>query len=1238
MKKSIRILALVLSVAVICGALIIAAFAYPQATITGVEDRVFLGFENQTVGHFADFTTTQYHSFTAEYKAIANQPMYDTINRTGVATINQDVKGNKYFSVDGAGSGTSYNPYINLYVAANPAAADFVLENSEYTGENNVQYKLRDYYAVLDLDLWSPTGVLNKGGAIKLHCNGWMDKADGSGGAKASYVNPAIAAVNLGNDATGSYIQASGTNYYIDMTKWNHVTIVEDAKVMTDDDGEYLDIYATLWVNGVFKATWKVGSTQDNTPQPNYKFVYDRTAVNYREVRLGTLSTADGDGSSTAFDNIHIRAIDKDAYTGNLASVIAGQKDMTEWDASLYNRANMPYTTTVAVNTETGEEYDDLAYAIEMAENNDTIVLKGNCTDDVENIAKNITIITAKNGVDAADGVYTVGQLKNAQGYSVVASGEEGAIYKYVIAEAQESLLIDWNACTCPLCTAGEADEAHPGGVSTEINLGANIYDSYVDQGGKSHDFVVVVGTQQYVLVGWKNADTGDVIAKDATVDEDLLAEGYIALEPVWLIRVPTYSYTSNAGKEIIAFDDTTFADVITGAKRNSTITLLNDVKVATGAAIRPTRGFTLDLDGYTIDAVTTGAKHDLIWPNTTSEKFTFKSTTPGGKIFHAKANGAGALFNSGFMIQTSKNEIVFEGDGLAVYCAVVIGGTNVKATIDGGEYYQTAADQFGLFQFNSLDDVTIKNATLYANEKTVIAARDRYEPAAGAKEQITIDNCEIYARVISNLSHDGLKVTITNSYLVGNIDPLTTGALDDVSADGGEWIIGEGCYVAEGSVLNEQFVKLADGVKKVEAPTKKTITLNLNTFTVVEAGKVDPSTYVITKTDKECTFATYYTANDPTVITWYDVDGTTVLGTTESYPGFVAIPPASVSAADGWVKATYNEWLNANGGEDLTVPEAETASFTLKEGSTYTYVAGDVLAYINYALYNHFELAIYLPKAAELPEGIEITSVYCTTGTKAIANSGGNYLIDGVTMDRYAAYPTARGMATNQTITVNYTYNGTDITYISPEFCAGSYADAVFTDATVSADEKALVADMLAYIVEAQNIANSAINDATMTAYNNYKSYCTPVPAYEEVTGDISALAPYISDIKVAYSIGHGGLQFRFKMTSDAIANGVAVNCTGFSFSPSRDFTNADLYTSGSAKYTITHNTKIYDFALDTFTIQVVDKDGVELASVQYSFRQYMTSVKDTATAEEWSLLETTLAYATTAKKVASK
>ncbi len=1239
MKKSIKILALVLTLVLLSGALAVFAFAADDAAdeISGVRflfDEKF-EIESQTWENGASLPNSDsnnpYLSGSGSTLPLT-WVIYAGRNGTPSITTSEYEPTNHFFNWNSNSSAQGTNggaPYLVLKYGNDLTASNYMSQTANL-GKDVTSL-------VYDVDLRVPTGTIQQYMTIAptlVMLDGTVDdngtpapKRVFAPGTKPQFVfrNDGGKVVFYSKDSTGAWTK---TLAKFDSSSWIHLTMAIVPEVKLDSAGDnYLELYTYFYVNGEYVYGGLAWSNEGDKAENYYQG--DKTAIYTTDTRVEFPNIYDTTGNTQVnLDNISAY-ITTPEYTGNLFTVIDTQASILDADVNVYDPDNTPFGNIVCTNSTTGVNYDSLQKAINKADEGDVITLAANVADTVT-VDKLVTI---------ACGDYTVTKV-NSVGDITVKFDEETK--SYVTEYAQEGIFVEWNACPCGL---DSCDETHPGSTTSTVYEGQSIIDSYDKNAEWS--LVTTNPAAKYILTGWED-ENGNIFDVNATVTADMVAktEGYLALTPVLAVYTPVISYTNASGELVDSYSDVSLNSVFVNAQNNSTIDLLADIKVS--AAIGSNKNFTLALNGHTIDAVndstTSAAKFHLF--NVNAGHLTIDGTVEGSKIFLTYYNGS--KFAGDSVFYTNKGtSLTVEGSGLSVYScllAYIYGGDVV---FNGGSYFNTnAADHWGYIQAEGVESFEMNDATVRTESMgTLLCVRGTGMGSISATVDPVMDfnNCVLIAGTTGNVvgyGQDRVAVNFNDCYIGGNVNPIYY-ATNGVATNVGTITIGEGCFVKESATVSTD-IKLAEGCALVSAPKIVTYKLPLNTF-AAENGVVAASTYEITVTDVPVTYGSVVAdPNAKATINWYNTDGS-LMGTTEGVPGTEATAPAmAVDGTEGWVKGIYTDWTNEDGEVSTLVPVgADEVSFTLVENSAVTYVAGDIPLYMNYELIMHFQLNIYAPVNA--PEGI---TDYLVNGRTV----SGNYKIGGVQCGVQNFWPNAQGLDDNRTQTVTFTYNGTAISK-SYVVNVADYAEQIL-NGEYSAETKTAIADMLRYVAAANKAAGQTVAAKVNTLLET--APVSEIPELEAaVNADLTEISKYIDKISVVFNSSNGCVQFRFDKTQYALD----VEAEDTSKEENLTFvvkggSNTDITATDAAigrypqiaagteaygnAFKYTHNMRVYDFD-ETFTIQV-RLDGEVIAEAEYSVYDYLEAIKDVATEDQWNLLLVTLAFSKSASVYTGK
>lgn len=384
MTKRTKILALILSLALILGAVAVVAFS----AVTGLNETYKTGFENAALatGLTANGTFDSYSITTS--------------GRNGNYSIEQNpYDNNKYFR-------------FNFYDEAQTGAGSYIYKYLVGNSKPLSTYS----YNVLDFDFWTPTGTVKHGMGFQLLCREVNDTYNGNGSSdEFTTALFSTKTLYIGETNSENYLWFGGSSTVkvdLDESVWNHVTMVFE----TYGGVNSLHIY----LNGEYAFSADAMISDTLTESDLSKFYLETIRINFPQ------GTADDAGKSIALDNIEFNNYTT-AYTGAaaLASIIDSKASLTSWSEAVYTEDYvMPFTTPVAEVG--GVKYDNLTKAISAAEEGDTITLFADAGDFT--VSKRITIDTAGYSVgtvscSAGLSCYRVGNYYKVSSDKLVDSG-----------------------------------------------------------------------------------------------------------------------------------------------------------------------------------------------------------------------------------------------------------------------------------------------------------------------------------------------------------------------------------------------------------------------------------------------------------------------------------------------------------------------------------------------------------------------------------------------------------------------------------------------------------------------------------------------------------------------------------------------------------------------------------------------------------------------------------------------
>ena len=1241
MKKSIKLLVLVLTLVLVCGVFAVSAFA-ASADGVGYDYANHTTATGETLFSWMDFEATTFVSDKASVFTESNGNFVNSgtnvtsnngkgfglyfANRSGEAWIDSvKQEENKFLVIWNdkttlvrTGQGAYFSMSTYATTPANGADAEKKPESMMY-----------NYQAmVIDYDIKFGEGTVPTGTGFQLHTRRY--KADGVrdfgtiyGANGGGTVNSFNILYRMQDGKIKLYTQDTSWNTStaaIPFEEWMHFTIIMETPI--DDNGtpdnknddKFEGFYLYVYINDQLALESKKFGYGSLEAKDYYNG--NMTMITMAEARWSFGVDNVENASKIALDNCSVRNYD---LTYDMTSLKASLEsgDLSTWDGSIYDKELLPYGVTTASIEREGKtvEFDSLKKAIENAQPDEVITLHRNVTDEIK-VASVVTI--NKNGYTA--------NLTAANGYAVFdgdkddVAGNEGTYYSQ---ESSGSLRVMWQACGC-----GE----HISATTATVPLNNNIYDSYFAATGKLPECSYQDGNTLKVLTGWTasgNAGISGNLSTDAVVTAAMIGKT-LRLSPVYTEYTATAQILNADGSvKKDYYQDSSLSTILAAAKNGETVKLLSNYdNPNNGAVIGVANTITLDLNGYRVAVFTVDAKHSVFQVR----NFTVMSSRAGGQIYDVKANSTNKNFNGDAVFTPAAaganvyiNGADEEGNTtVALYCATIAQGYNshINVYIDGGEYHRNASDNYGMIDMRCASEVVVKNAYISS-----LGRLFRMGPNGTATvKTFTVDNCVINGTVMDgdvNAQRDDMTITFTNTYFNGGINPVK-----------GTWTIGEGCYFSEAASYND-LVKFAEGTKVVDINLTKTFDVITNKFEYTHPGNWGNS-FVPFEDSVAMTFKKVVLDKDaaPATITWYDTDGTTVLAVTEAYAGVQASAPVTdVAGTDGWVRACYADWS-----EDAIVPAGVTEhSFTLKENSAVVYSAGKVDVMFNFDMIAHFQYNYYIPAA---PEGITFVNATFSGAVGSHVVTSGTAVTDtqGNAYTQIARWPGAANTAKDANLIINFTYDGQAIAYTAPSFTIADYANYVFTNEKYEGTPLVTaMADMLAYVNAANVLVGGSPAASFNAVYTKAQAYMTPVDDLKTEQIDLTEASKYFTNIEISYNTGLSGMSIQvtavegysigFKLE---YAHGMPI------IGQTRRFNNAGAFCA--------HNIRTWGIA-ETFTIQVYNGHDMKsdnqsvlfdnyevIAEFEYSLAAYLGANMDKLDDAQLGYVKAILAYGSSA------
>lgn len=1061
MKKSIKILSLVLALALICGALVISSFAAVvkhDPEVAGVNVMAGMDFTDATVG-----TTAGGVSASAADVSIGGsnggkndaEPFFKVKDRHGYGeVVKNPIDQNVYVTVeykqDEETSGASA-PYLTH--GHTNAKKEDTIHNT---------YK----YQVVDFDVAFPTGkALNYFYTFfETRCNE-SKQATSPVGVKIWSTKQGEVLAQL---VTGSSYTAIGDTITLDASgKWSHITLVVEMKdIYINGSGEEvaegtpaIDYTAYFAVNDKIVSKVDLGNSYELfgskvsadaiTSDLKYRDMF------FAELRLqwNAKGTAN-EGAKVAFDNVTWRSIDPTAYanTKSLEDALATGKNgnLGTWTDSLYDAENMPFGTIAKASSTAADGstvyYEDLKEAIEATPVNGTLTLLANGDAPIA-VNKQITII--KNNYTA--------EFIGGEGLKLEETDEA-----YTFVATNVYVTVSLQPCKCGKCV--------PSITNIKVYEGSNIWDaiaaklggefacSYEDEIGNIYNFDTFT-----VMDPLGKVFPGNVFDKEVVVTA-AMANSPVMLTPTYKCDDYVFMAVYDAsGKMISKFTvlkdgGTSFSFRVAKAGANNTLKLHADYNNYYKATNNTTSNAntTLDLNGYDIISINeyrSDGKKNFIQA---SKPLTLTSSVVGGDIFIVNRRSSGAWTDgSPFLYAYSADAVInivgkdAEGNNsLTFYGATLFQSYREAASlnVDGGTYYRTVSANDGLFQFNGLTKGSIKNATIYGKDYIFGFVGNKNIDVVQGK--LSIDNCTLLGPVVAAYSCNLIDVNVTNTYIEGTINAVKQSSnwtSTKLKPQGDEWTFGVGCYFADTAKITGTVTY--DG-KMVDINETKEYKLKLNDFS---SGKFEECIKII-DTDRTVNYVKYI--GKAVNVNWMR-NGETFATTVEA-AGFAAQSPdlGTVEGTEGMVNYVAKVMIpaDADGTIDVKVEEAETV-----------YTPGKVDVQFSMSMVSNLKFNYFLP----MVEGIEYKSLVHSVGGYDGEFKASDIKTDasGKNFAFFETYPGTQRIDQSAPIEITYTFKGQEITYKTVDFSALNYVESI-----LNKDYAKSLKSTVAYLVEYAN------------------------------------------------------------------------------------------------------------------------------------------------------------------------
>ncbi len=940
---------------------------------------------------------------------------------------------------------------------------------------------------------------------------------------------------------------------------WTRISIVYEIKATESGDAyDFAESQAHLYINGVYYGTQKKIFSQKVDKDKLTGFSFDSLRFNYLDPSSGE--------ASTCFDNVHLSYYTA-AQATNSKFLTALKKDPA-LDLANYEGEMLTMPVSIPIGGSSCGTVDGKVCATESEllaaiKNGSYVELNGDVTTALKSDAMRFTV--KLNGHSFA-GIYsTTNKLLDYGDIITVARADDDEIFDALVKD--ESFGVDETVKaalgTIPYYTglvpgSRVASEGYFKTFVTWVNAnGGNTVDKALASDGKIA-FTAESELERYYYTITTNGKIE--YYQDHKVVENIsnLPKGSTAVVVLW----DNVIYEGNA--EINVYSGSKLYLDVNGCElfmaRSKTKNSAVNVKVGAefyllssreGGSLVNAVGFYNNNQARTLGGVVVNVNSD---GKNTPVKVTLGTVKNDELGLDAKGDnltviGATIVDVYGVMKDKITSDYVDrDGDGVVDYAGYV----DVK--VDGGNYVRLTSDAMGLFAARAQMKLDIKNATLFGEGRFFNCDARFHEPVMkisidGSTVVLTgaaMENISTSGRVFGTL-YGASHVDITNSTFCGGWEldgdgTVTIGsgvAMTNVPTNGNKKVsFAEGVVAANAKYDAEALTKApeysfayttADGesvLTLAECSGLKTLTSN------VTAAKLTDGEYKLNVKELTLPVLAYAATRDKlAVITWYDTDRESVLGTTLNAPiGEIVID----AVLQGKVAPIYgNEWY------DLTFTRWELPELAVGELVAYpvceTPTASVKCLKTNLTVYTYFRLNFYLP--AETEERVVLQGIFeDAEGKKPL--TGELVTVDGVQYLRYSVYPGAANPK-EETRYIVYTVDGNRFVQAF-DYGIPTYAEAVMKSADGQFDKEhvTLVSNMVRYA----NACYKMVAGTTSTRYDELlANYGDDLIDYEDITFSAEELAVDYSKIgkyikSASFLFGSYQPRFAFEYNDEAL------------------------------------------------------------------------------------------------------
>lgn len=622
----------------------------------------------------------------------------------------------------------------------------------------------------------------------------------------------------------------------------------------------------------------------------------------------------------------------------------------------------------------------------------------------------------------------------------------------------------------------------------------------------------------------------GDVLS-EAEYAALILSGEKIYMKPVYEEKIAKGYIISKGDELIIASDNNSDIQTkVSAAQSGVTVTLYDDVYIDLSLYAR--RGFVIaegatlnfDLNGNRIIHQGNGYYYDT-GTFVLSEKSVLniynsnenKTAEIYQALYYNKKVGAQVMFE---INAADSCELNINGDNIDFYCGTLVdvvskrlatsGGGEYKININGGNYFSIFSPSYGMFALRNSDiALNITDALIYAAEEGSsvfhVDFRNYGVDYSGVSAEISVKNSVIIQDTTANSMfhgwNDNTALVFENSvvsgieqqnYMIGSYDA------PHITFKGTNYIFA--------SDLSSRFYGVESGTNLVynnnDSTTVPKSVIDRATFSYrdLSTKNSDTSLEIVIPDEKSVsyslalpldysTFAGEISDSNVKKVVWKNAVGGDYkveywyVGSTISHPSAHVMIDDKASFPierlnNGWYDIGYNSWKTENDAAilDTVVADVDNVFVPVKS------IVANVKAYFNVSTYGNFQMNIYLPgvyftdstrkTVKGLPENVTVNGFYTNESLTTAANSGNHNTPSGDKFIRLYGYANSNNIMLTYSAYISFTVTEGENTYdlvYCISFDLAKYAKTVLAQpgTECGSEEAALVVAMMQYANE---------------------------------------------------------------------------------------------------------------------------------------------------------------------------